>query len=221
MSRKPGCQKRAAYTGLRRDVISLISGAPKAVLDVGCSNGVLLQYLRERFAITYGVGIEFDDYMAQEAAEIADKLIRADLDVFDWSQLHSERYDLMVFADVLEHTKDPARVLNNAVKSATKDTEIIISLPNIQHWTAIKNLIMGDWPQRERGLFDRTHLRFFTLKSMHNLLENCGLELQSIHRNYRLLDSPRSKFNRFSKILAFPPFRPFLTYQYVLKAKLV
>lgn len=211
--------KKIAYTGLRSDVISLITIKPKFVLDVGCSNGVFLEFVKNKLGANFAVGIEFDSELILEARKKADKIIEADLDYLKIDALGEEQFDLIVLADVLEHTKEPAPVLREVLKAATNDAVIIISLPNIQHWTAIKNLVIGVWPQRERGLFDKTHLRFFTLRSIIDLATECGLQIEKIRRNYRILDKPSSKINRLSRVFGFWPFMPYFTYQYVLRLR--
>ncbi len=212
-------QQRAAYTGLRDDVFNLIVGNPVRVLDVGCSNGTLLKLLKRQQNVKLAVGIELDPDLAEEAKQWADEVIISDLDGFKISQLEERQIDLIVLADVLEHTKNPQAVLQEILGAASKEAQIIISLPNIQHWTAIKNLLIGKWPQRERGLFDKTHLRFFTFESIQDLAESCGLVIEEVSRNYRITDAPDGRLNRFSRFLAFWPLRPFVTYQYVLRLR--
>lgn len=211
--------QKEAYTGLRSDVISLIKEAPKRVLDVGCSNGLLLEYLKCHLNSTYVVGIEIEPELAKEASSRADCVIVTDLDTFSVSCLDEAQFDLIILADVLEHTKSPDSVLKEILKSAKANAQVLISLPNIQHITAIKNLLIGQWPQRERGLFDKTHLRFFTLSSIKDLAASANLEIEEITGNYRIVDAPWSRFNRLSKYLAVGPFKPFLTYQYVLRLR--
>jgi methionine biosynthesis protein MetW len=210
-------QKRSSYAGLRLDVISMISKKPNSVLDVGCSNGVFLQFAKNQLGAKFTVGIENDLEFIQEAMQRADKIIKMDLDFFSSEKLNSQKFDLIVLADVLEHTKDPFFVLNEVLNFATSDTKIIISLPNIQHWTAIKNLIIGKWPIRERGLFDRTHLHFFTLQSIEDLAAQCGLKIEKKIRNYRIVDKPDAKINSFARLFCFWPLAPYFTYQYVIR----
>jgi methionine biosynthesis protein MetW len=212
-------QQRNAYTGLRSDVIELIKGNPIKVLDVGCSNGVLLGYLKSKLGASYTVGIECDPGFAEEAAKNADRIIVADLDTFDVATLDESKFDLIVLADVLEHTKNPASVLREILKSAEPNAQVVLALPNIQHWTAIKNLFIGEWPQLERGLFDKTHLRFFTFRSIKDLADISGLEIEEVSCNFRFVDAPRSRINRFAKIFAFRPLKPFFAYQYVLRLR--
>lgn len=211
-------EQKKAYTGLRSDVIALIKERSCNVLDVGCSNGVLLDYLKFQIGALYAVGIEYDSALAGEAISRADKVIVSDLDNFDVETLGNTKFDLIVFADVLEDTKYPYIVLKKILKLASENAQIVISLPNVQHWTAIKNLLIGQWPQRERGLFDKTHLRFFTLRSIQELAVASGLEIEEISRNYRITDAP-SKINHFSKLFALGPLKPFLVYQYIVRLR--
>jgi len=213
-------EQKKAYTGLRYDVVALIIGHPSKVLEVGCSNGILLDYLKVNLGATYTVGIECDPELAGEALHKADRIIVSDLDYFDADVLADSKFDLIVAADVLEHTKDPAAVMRAILKCASDNAQVVISLPNIQHWTAIKNLFIGQWPQRERGLFDKTHLRFFTLQSIKDLAAASNLEIERVSRNYRITDAPGSIINRFSGLFALGPLKPFVVYQYILRMRL-
>lgn len=212
-------QKREAYTGLRSDVISMITAKPIKVLDVGCSNGALLEYAKSQLGASFTAGIELDEQFAQEAARKADSVVRADLDDFRVEALGGGEFDLIILADVLEHTREPARVLSEVLKAGTFDAEIIVSLPNIQHWTAIKNLLVGKWPRRDRGLFDKTHLRFFTWRSIVDLATECGLKIESRRRNLRIMDSPGARINRLSWAFGVWPLASFFTYQYVVRLR--
>ena len=88
----------------------------------------------------------------------------------DAAELGGERFDAVLFADVLEHLRDPAAVLRRARAAPLA----IVSLPNIAHWTARRALLRGRFPQEDFGLFDRTHLRFFTRASAHALAREAG-----------------------------------------------
>lgn len=201
-----------SYTSIRHDVLRLIQNPPRRVLDVGYSNGALSAEIKNWFPDVYVVGIEYDETLAKEARQRLDRVIVADLDVPKDRKFTDEGFDLFIFADILEHTKSPKLVLNDLLNLAAPDAEIILSLPNVQHWTALYEILSGSWPERDRGLFDRTHLRWFTKKSIFSLALDCELSIVSIERNFRILDRPCGRINRWSRYAAYLPFKNFLTY---------
>ena len=205
-----------SYTSTRNDILKAIPQRPRRVLDVGCSNGALCEKLKKIYPNAHITGIEHDEDLAAEARKKIDKVIVADLDLEQTEALANEKIDLFIFADVLEHTKNPKAILRKFLTIAAPDAKVIISLPNVQHWTAIYELLRGHWPERDRGLFDRTHLRWFTLRSIEALAEDCCLSISSISRNFRILDRPGGRLNRISRYASFLPLKNFLTYQYIV-----
>jgi len=122
------------------------------------------------------VGIEINAEAADRAAAICEKVIVADLDYVDFDQeLGSDRFDVVVAADVLEHLKDPVSVLSALRKFLVPGGYVVISVPNIAHLSVRLALLAGKFPYAEGGLLDRTHLRFFTRESAEKLLEEAGL----------------------------------------------
>jgi SAM-dependent methyltransferase len=211
-----------AYIGLRSDVISLLETKSRyALLDVGCSTGTTLKYCKDTHIVNLAVGLEGNTAAAAEAKKYADHVLVCDLDCFSATLLSCYRFDLIFFADVLEHIKNPDILLNEILKLATDDVEVIVSLPNVQHWTAISNLCFGKWPRRDRGLFDETHLRWFTLDSIRSLAATNGLRIEKIKRNMRIFDQPGGRINSLARIMNFWPVRSFFTYQYVVRLKRV
>ena len=97
---------------------------------------------------------------------------------------------------------------------------IVTSFPNVGHFsTLLSLLVFRRWPYRDRGIHDRTHLRFFTRKNLLELYAAAGLSVVEEQRKLRLIESP-SALNRYAGWLDFFPFRSYLTFQYlhVLKA---
>lgn len=148
-----------------RIVIDEVPAASR-VLDAGCAGGYLAERLRDdkRCEVT---GIDLNPAAVAAARERGIEASQLDLNV---AELPAEGCDVVVFADVLEHLIDPLRVL----RSARTATTAIISLPNIAHWSARRELLLGRWPQRDHGLFDATHLHFFTRKTAHELAREAG-----------------------------------------------
>ncbi len=85
--------------------------------------------------------------------------------------------DAVLFADVLEHLRDPLGTLAFARTLLAPGGRAVISLPNIAHWTGRRAVVRGRFPYTDHGLFDRTHLRFFTRESAHALGHDAGFEI--------------------------------------------
>jgi 2-polyprenyl-3-methyl-5-hydroxy-6-metoxy-1,4-benzoquinol methylase len=204
-----------SYIGAREDVLGLIDRPPESVLDVGCATGKNGELLRHRYG-SQVTGIEFDSGMASLARDKLFAVHLADLNKTSLSELlPSARYDLIVFGDVLEHLIDPWTTLSQA-RSLLKDGgTILTSLPNVGHYSTLLSLLLfRRWPYRERGIHDRTHLRFFTRRNLLELYAQAGLTMRREERKLRLVEAP-SPLNRCAKWLDFPPFRYYLTFQYI------
>ena len=208
-----------SYIGSREDVLNLVPDNVRRVLDVGCSIGILGKQIKQKFGAEV-IGIELDEQMAKIAKERLDKVIIGDIEKINLADYFVLNYfDCIIFADILEHLKDPWDVLKNVTSFLSDDGVIVASIPNIRHYTTIINLLFkGYWPYRERGIHDKTHLRFFTLKNIKEMVEGAGLKIVKIKRNYRIIERPH-RLNRFSKYFAFPFLKDFLTFQYLIVCK--
>jgi len=207
-----------AYTTKRSDVLKIVPKNVRQVLDVGCSVGALGSQIKAYTGANV-TGIELSEHMANEALSRIDKVIIGDASlIIKNGQLEKNHFDAIIFADLLEHLNDPWNTLAESVNLLNKAGVIIISIPNIRHISTIYSLIFkGYWPYNDRGIHDRTHLRFFTKKNIIELLDGANLEIDIIQTNYRFFDKPH-KINRYAKYFAFPLIKNFLAYQYLIKA---
>lgn len=157
--------------GLAASHALLLAEVPSGsrVLDVGCAEGYLAALLKERGCDV--VGMEADPAAAAKAAMVCDHVIAGDVEDPAIRDLAAHEFDRVLFGDVLEHLRDPAAVLRWARGIAPV---AVVSLPNIGHWTARREVLRGRFPQADHGLFDRTHLRFFTRATARGLVEDAG-----------------------------------------------
>ena len=153
-----------SYIGQRNDILNLIPRSAKNIFDVGCSVGMLGKQIKQKYHVEV-VGLEVNKEMALIAKNNVDKIIVADAEVLNFSYYFPVGYfDCIIFADILEHLHDPWTVLKNITEVLSEEGVVIASIPNIRHYTTLINLIFkGIWPYRDRGIHDKTHLRFFTL----------------------------------------------------------
>ena len=217
--------KDAAYTTVREDIADLVPMHALRVLDLGCSNGTLGRHLRRRQPGQVVWGVEFDPAYAEQAASVLDHAINANLDSDEWRQaIGSQRFDCIVMADVLEHLADPARCLAHACELLSAGGCVVVSLPNIRHVSALWSIFLrGRFPRRERGLFDRTHLRWFTFGDGVALMQAAGLEVQAVDVGLRVGDRGGGPINRRlnrlpAALRQWAPLREFLGYQFALRA---
>ncbi len=156
-------------------------GSEKRVLEFGCASGYMSRWLAA--AGCRVTGVEVDGAMAARAREICDEVIVADLDtrrVVDL--LPGAAFDVAVFGDVLEHLRDPWRVLDETRSLLAEGGSVVISIPNIAHGNVRLALLRGSFDYQELGLLDNTHLRFFTLKTVQELCLRAGYRIERLER---------------------------------------
>jgi methionine biosynthesis protein MetW len=144
------------------------------VLDVGCARGDLLAALRDDRRAQV-VGIESHESFAVAAAAKGIEVIRGDVsDPSVVARLDPARFDHVICADVLEHLAAPELVLRALRRVFAPGATLIASIPNVVSARARLRLAAGVWRYEDSGIFDRTHLRFYTVSSARELLEQNG-----------------------------------------------
>jgi len=147
--------------------------SPVRVLDAGTAGGYLGKILKGRgHSVT---GIESDAATAETAKNYYDSFTVADIETFEFP--YWREFDCIVFADVLEHLRDPAGVLRTCIPALKESGKIIISVPNVANILIRLSLLFGKFDYMDRGILDRTHLRFFTLRSLKKMMSeaSCGV----------------------------------------------
>jgi 2-polyprenyl-3-methyl-5-hydroxy-6-metoxy-1,4-benzoquinol methylase len=171
------------YTGDRPDIRLNIPVSARRVLDVGCGAGTLGAVLKEETGAAV-VGIE----VFEEAADIAqtrlDAVLRLDLQRLESLPYPDGYFDAMTFGDVLEHMHDPHGLLRTLRRYLADDGTIVCSIPNLKHWSVLFQLIVRDrFTYADKGLLDRTHVHFFTLEEIGELLDATGFQVTAMQAN--------------------------------------
>lgn len=156
--------------------ISELVSLDSTVLDVGCASGYLMEYLR-RTKNCHCIGVEPDEYMASCASAQDFEVISSTAASAYLTIKPNCRFDHILFGDVLEHLADPLPILESYRSLLDLNGTIIVSLPNVVSLRARIRLVRGIWRYENTGIFDRTHLRFFTVETGKELLADAGLSI--------------------------------------------
>lgn len=145
------------------------------VLEFGPAAGYMTKYMKEILGCSI-YGIEIDIESAKIAGKYCEKMIVTDINEMSWGEeLLGECFDFIIFADVLEHLRDPWAVLKYVTNFLGENGTVITSIPNIGHNSVIMELIQGKFEYKPEGLLDSTHIRFFTGRTVQELLQRSGL----------------------------------------------
>jgi 2-polyprenyl-3-methyl-5-hydroxy-6-metoxy-1,4-benzoquinol methylase len=163
----------------RHEVLPHIPVAARSVLDVGCGRGGFGATLRRVRADRVLWGIETDESAAEEAAEHYDRVLVGPFpEVLVGQEI---AFDCVVFNDVLEHMVDPWLALRQTDRFLTNDGVVVASIPNVRFVRTVVDLVFrGDWTYTDTGVLDRTHLRFFTRRTMTRFFSESGYEVEAV-----------------------------------------
>jgi 2-polyprenyl-3-methyl-5-hydroxy-6-metoxy-1,4-benzoquinol methylase len=171
------------------DVYSLIPNNAKKIIEIGTGSGALARQVMLNNPNVNYVGVEFFDEYYKMSSKICSKMYLENMESASGELLREfSDADVIIFADVLEHFQNPWKVLKRITKWAKNDTLLIASIPNIQHWSVQLSILGGNFNYQESGLLDKTHLRFFTRKSIINMFESTGYKIKGIKP--RIFDFP-------------------------------
>lgn len=186
---------KSYYSGIRLDIISLFPQNVNIMLDIGCGEGYTSKYFKEKYNINCVEGVEIVANIADKAKHNLDKVYNINIEkISDFSDYFGKKYDCILLLDVLEHLLNPEEVLINIRSILSKNGFVIISLPNIRHYRALFPLLFfNEWNYTNAGPLDKTHLRFFTIKSMRKILYKSGYEI--------LIEKPKKSYTKFFTML--------------------
>jgi GT2 family glycosyltransferase/2-polyprenyl-3-methyl-5-hydroxy-6-metoxy-1,4-benzoquinol methylase len=166
------------YEFARPEIQAMVPHDARLILDVGCASGHMAGGIKSNLMAEVW-GIEPVEEVARHAERLLDRVIVAPVEQAI-QELPDGYFDCIIFADVLEHLQDPDQVLIDIQAKLKPTGEIVASIPNVRHWSVVKDLLEGRWEYADAGILDRTHLRFFTRQSVQNLFRRTGFQIYDI-----------------------------------------
>lgn len=191
------------------------------VLDVGCACGDFGKLIKtNKNCEVYGLEFDLNSIKIAESTNCYKNIYQADLnnfDLTDFEQYYSQ-FDYIILLDVLEHLLDPQKVLDQLKRFLKPEGKFIISLPNVSHCSIVVNLLCDNFEYTDTGIMDRTHVKFFTYKSIAAMLTEQSLKIVGsnvvLSDNLFLSKDQRKSLLFFSKWLIQRNFHSYV-YQYV------
>lgn len=193
------------YDCLRPEMMSLIPTSCQRLLDVGCGSGAFASAIKQKLGCE-AWGVEPEPASAAVAASRLDRVICAPFT--EGLAITEHTFDCIIFNDILEHLVDPAQALLYAKTLLRVGGTVVASIPNIGHFPTIWQLVRhGQWKYTERGILDKTHLRFFTRHSIREMFTNCGFSnfhIEGINPYFEMQPTDKRAW-RYYRMIALTP----------------
>jgi SAM-dependent methyltransferase len=207
--------RRAGYETDRPDIQAHVPAGARSILELGCSAGALGAALKARAPRSMTVvGVEYDPEHARIAAQRLDRVVAGDAAEFVAGASPPESpFDCLIAADVLEHLVDPWTTLQRAAALVRPGGTVIVSLPNALFFGGLLRIVRERrWPRDDEGLFDRTHLRWFSRSDAVELVRGAGLAEIQVEPRYFV----EGRSLRRRQRLARTPLGPYLPVQHIV-----
>ena len=180
LKKLPDSEPAGYFDGERREMLEYVPVDLNSLLEVGCGTGNFGRLVKAKRPDAVVWGVEMSPAAATEASTKLDTVVTGDF-LTAAEDLRDTKFDAICFNDVLEHMVYPSDALIEARQLLTDRGVVIASIPNILYFPVITNvLIAQDWKYEESGTLDRTHLRFFTRKSILRMFEDAGYQVEAI-----------------------------------------
>jgi 2-polyprenyl-3-methyl-5-hydroxy-6-metoxy-1,4-benzoquinol methylase len=202
------------FTAARRPFVDDLPANPAAkLLEVGCGAGETAAYAMATGKCGWSCGIELCEGPARDAQTKMNQVIVGNVESMAL-ELPTEHFDVLLLSEVLEHLVDPWAVLKRLRPLLKPGAVIRAGSPNVCHYSVVATLLKGRWRYEEKGVFDATHLRWFSPSGYCEMFESCGFIVDDV-RPARPLNSKARLFN----FLTGRRFEYLLHTQIVLKAR--
>lgn len=218
------------YSKSRNEIIQFIKDdedKPIHVLEIGCGCGATLAKIKYLWPHAEVKGIELIGAVADIGANNFD-IIQGNIEEIDVLPYRDDYFDYVIFADVLEHLREPQKVLEKIRRYMKNDAELIVSVPNFMNITVMLPLLRGNLEYADEGILDKTHLKMFTMKSCVEMLTQAGYsaEYRGVVSGKALgidvSDDEKNQFiNALQCISGSADIEQFDAYQYIFKARVM
>ena len=170
------------YSHDREEMAQYIPKGINTLLEIGCAKGKFGALLKSKMPELETWGIELNADIAEIAKSNLDYVLAGNFETDSFEQLEDNFFDCIVLNDVLEHFVDTWKALAKIRALLKQDGQLVVCVPNVRFWGHLRHLLVDkDWEYQNWGTLDRTHMRFFTEKSLTGTLIVCGFDIVTVH----------------------------------------
>jgi 2-polyprenyl-3-methyl-5-hydroxy-6-metoxy-1,4-benzoquinol methylase len=161
------------FAQARADYVDALAEDVEAVLEIGCSSGATGALALAQGKCTRYCAVELSPKCAETAQERITEVVVGDVEELElpWAEAS---FDALILGEVLEHLRNPWRVLVRLRTLLRPGAQVFASTPNVAHRDIVLMLLRGRWDLTDWGAMDATHLRWFTPASLRDAFEQSG-----------------------------------------------
>ena len=183
----------------RRDILPYIPAGTQSVLEIGCGEGLTAELLQTQLGCLV-TGIELHSGIAEKAARRIHRVINADIESLMENGTLDQSFDVVLGLDVIEHLRDPVAFFRWARARLSEGGRLVANIPNVGHYSVVKNLVAGRWDYTPAGIQCVTHLRFFTRNGLELMLRMAGFERWDITAKLSPLPTEIENWNHLNDV---------------------
>jgi len=155
-----------------RSILQFLGESDRLILDIGCGAGDTGKLIQETYPNTKVTGVTCSQIEYEEALTKLSSCVYLNLEDETLPDIPKQMFDVLCFCHVLEHLVDPVKVINKLLPYLKPNGKVIIALPNVANWRSRWKLAIGRFEYTDGGVFDRTHLHFYTFYTAPQYLIN-------------------------------------------------
>jgi 2-polyprenyl-3-methyl-5-hydroxy-6-metoxy-1,4-benzoquinol methylase len=213
-------EKKDSYFQLsREEMLPFVNNNAATIIEFGCGNGAFGSVVKRNINCFYE-GIEPISDFAELAKKNIDKISCTNVEDFIMeyrNSLNKDKYDVIVFNDILEHLLNPYEVIENVKEMLNNEGTLVASIPNFLNYNSLIEIFSTkDFKYKDGGILDKTHLRFFTKKSIIRMFEDAGYKIVQIKGIHQTVNSMKFKILNFLSLGYINEFK-FLQFAVVVK----